>query len=50
MTGAAPLLAAFLVSAALLLVLRPVAANLGLIDKPGGRKTHRGEVPVVWQG
>lgn len=47
MTGAAALLAAFLVSAALLLVLRPVAANLGLIDKPGGRKNHRGDVPVV---
>jgi UDP-GlcNAc:undecaprenyl-phosphate GlcNAc-1-phosphate transferase len=31
----------------MLLALRPVAQVAGLIDKPGGRKTHRGEVPVV---
>jgi UDP-GlcNAc:undecaprenyl-phosphate/decaprenyl-phosphate GlcNAc-1-phosphate transferase len=27
--------------------LRPVAVAVDLVDKPGGRKTHRGEVPVV---
>lgn len=31
----------------MLLALRPFAEAAGLIDKPGGRKTHRGEVPVV---
>ncbi len=31
----------------MLLALRPFAQVAGLIDKPGGRKTHRGEVPVV---
>ncbi len=27
--------------------LRPVAVAVDLVDKPGGRKKHRGEVPVV---
>lgn len=27
--------------------LRPVAKGVGLIDKPGGRKMHIGEVPVI---
>lgn len=27
--------------------LRPVAVVVELVDKPGGRKTHRGEIPVV---
>lgn len=27
--------------------LRPVAVAIELVDKPGGRKTHRGDVPVV---
>lgn len=27
--------------------LRPVAVAVDLVDKPGGRKTHHGEVPVV---
>jgi UDP-GlcNAc:undecaprenyl-phosphate GlcNAc-1-phosphate transferase len=27
--------------------LRPVAVAVDLVDKPGGRKTHRGEIPVV---
>jgi UDP-GlcNAc:undecaprenyl-phosphate GlcNAc-1-phosphate transferase len=31
----------------MLLALRPFAEVVGLIDKPGGRKTHHGEVPVV---
>ncbi len=31
----------------MLLALRPLAATMGLIDSPGGRKTHHGEVPVV---
>lgn len=40
-------IAAFLVACAMLLALRPVAGVVGLIDRPGGRKTHHGEVPVV---
>src|SRR6185436_8747057 len=27
--------------------LRPVAVAVELVDKPGGRKTHRGDIPVV---
>jgi len=30
-----------------MLALRPVAVAVELVDKPGGRKTHSGEVPVV---
>jgi UDP-GlcNAc:undecaprenyl-phosphate GlcNAc-1-phosphate transferase len=37
----------FLVSISLLLVLRPLAFSIGLVDEPGGRKTHHGDVPVI---
>jgi UDP-GlcNAc:undecaprenyl-phosphate GlcNAc-1-phosphate transferase len=30
-----------------MIALRPLAVAVDLVDKPGGRKTHRGEVPVV---
>jgi len=30
-----------------MLVLRPVASQVGLVDVPGGRKNHAGEVPVI---
>jgi UDP-GlcNAc:undecaprenyl-phosphate/decaprenyl-phosphate GlcNAc-1-phosphate transferase len=40
-------IASFLVSCTMLLALRPFAVVVGLIDRPGGRKTHHGEVPVV---
>lgn len=40
-------IAAFFICCATLLVVRPLAQGLGLIDKPGGRKAHHGEVPVV---
>ena len=39
--------ASFLVACTMLLVLRPLAEVVGLVDKPGGRKTHHGEVPVI---
>ena len=39
--------AAFLVCATLLLVLRPVAVAVGLVDRPGGHKRHRGDIPVI---
>lgn len=38
-----PLLATVL----FMFALRPIARSLGLIDKPGGRKNHIGEVPVI---
>jgi UDP-GlcNAc:undecaprenyl-phosphate GlcNAc-1-phosphate transferase len=40
-------IASFLITCTLLLALRPFAEVVGLIDRPGGHKTHRGEVPVV---
>ncbi len=30
-----------------ILTLRPVAVAINLVDRPGGRKTHHGKVPVV---
>lgn len=38
---------AFLITAALLLALRPLAQATGLVDHPGGRKTHSGVIPVI---
>ncbi len=47
----APILAsaaiAFAVTVVLMFALRPVAASFGLVDKPGGRKLHDGEVPII---
>jgi UDP-GlcNAc:undecaprenyl-phosphate/decaprenyl-phosphate GlcNAc-1-phosphate transferase len=37
----------FLVSVTLMFALRPIALRVGLVDSPGGRKTHSGEVPVI---
>lgn len=42
-----PLFIGFLVTITLMLALRPAASHLGLVDVPGGRKTHAGEVPVI---
>jgi UDP-GlcNAc:undecaprenyl-phosphate GlcNAc-1-phosphate transferase len=36
-----------LVTMLLMFALRPVARGIGLIDRPGGRKMHVGEVPVT---
>jgi len=36
-----------LIALTLMLVLRPVAFRVRLVDVPGGRKTHDGEVPVI---
>jgi UDP-GlcNAc:undecaprenyl-phosphate/decaprenyl-phosphate GlcNAc-1-phosphate transferase len=36
-----------LVTILLMFALRPVARGIGLIDRPGGRKMHIGEVPVI---
>lgn len=45
--GLAPLCISFLVTVTLMLVLRPVATQMRLVDVPGGRKNHSGEVPVI---
>jgi UDP-GlcNAc:undecaprenyl-phosphate GlcNAc-1-phosphate transferase len=37
----------FFVSLVSILLLRPVARKLGLVDKPGGRKTHSKETPLI---
>lgn len=36
-----------LVTILFMFALRPVARGLGLIDRPGGRKMHVGEIPVI---
>lgn len=38
---------AFVVSALAVCLLRPLARASGLVDRPGGRKTHVGEVPIA---
>ncbi len=43
----APLLVAFVVTVVFIVILRPVAKSVGLIDTPGGRKSHVGDVPIV---
>ncbi|MEQ1579251.1 MAG: MraY family glycosyltransferase [Steroidobacteraceae bacterium] len=36
-----------LITVLFMFALRPVARGIGLIDRPGGRKMHEGEVPVI---
>lgn len=36
-----------LITILFMFALRPVARSVGLIDRPGGRKMHEGEVPVI---
>jgi len=38
---------AFAVASAFMFALRPVAKAIGLVDQPGGRKSHDGDIPVV---
>lgn len=40
-------LIAFAITVPLILLFRRLAPQLGLLDRPGGRKSHSGEVPVV---
>ena len=42
-----PTVASFVLCLLALFALRPVAIAVKLIDRPGGRKRHNGEVPVV---
>ena len=48
--GGAPYAAsviAFLITAALLLVLRPLAKSIGLVDSSRRTQTHSGVIPVI---
>src|SRR5690349_17485099 len=36
-----------LVTILFMFALRPVARGIGLVDRPGGRKMHVGEIPVI---
>ena len=38
---------AFTVTVAFMFALRPFAISTGLVDRPGGRKSHIGDVPVI---
>lgn len=38
---------AFLITILLLVGLRPLAFHFNLIDRPGGRKTHHGNIPLI---
>ena len=38
---------AFVVTAVLMAAIRPAAASIGLVDRPGGRKRHQGDVPII---
>lgn len=41
------MIVAFAITAAFMLALRPVAHSMGLIDRPGGHKSHDGEIPII---
>ena len=47
MTYAVPALTALLGTLTLMVSLRPLAVHIQLTDKPGGRKHHVGEIPLV---
>jgi UDP-GlcNAc:undecaprenyl-phosphate/decaprenyl-phosphate GlcNAc-1-phosphate transferase len=42
-----PALASFTLALLAIFALRPVAIAVNLVDSPGGRKTHDGDVPIV---
>jgi UDP-GlcNAc:undecaprenyl-phosphate GlcNAc-1-phosphate transferase len=41
------LLFAFALTAALIVLLRPLAIAIGLVDVPSGRKSHQGNIPLI---
>ena len=41
------MLVAFTVTVAFMIALRPLAHSFQLVDRPGGRKSHVGEVPII---
>lgn len=40
-------LTSFIITLLVVVALRPIAISIKLVDRPGGRKTHHGEVPVI---
>jgi len=44
---AAPAMVGFIVALLAISALRPIAFMVDLVDRPGGRKIHEGEVPIV---
>jgi UDP-GlcNAc:undecaprenyl-phosphate GlcNAc-1-phosphate transferase len=42
-----PYFIAFTITLATMLLLRPLAIRLGLMDEPGGRKHHEGNIPLI---
>ena len=38
---------ALVVTLVFMFALRPVAEAVGLVDRPGGRKSHTGNIPVI---
>ncbi|GAA4876954.1 UDP-N-acetylglucosamine--undecaprenyl-phosphate N-acetylglucosaminephosphotransferase [Ferrimonas pelagia] len=42
-----PLLFAFFASYSFIRLGKPLAVKVGLVDKPGGRKTHKGAIPLI---
>ncbi len=47
MTGLVATLLTCLATAGLIMILRPVAVSIGLVDVPDVRKTHQGPIPLV---
>jgi UDP-GlcNAc:undecaprenyl-phosphate GlcNAc-1-phosphate transferase len=47
MTFLGPAMLGMVTTIALMFALRPLAVSTGLIDSPGGRKSHIGDVPVI---
>lgn len=42
-----PAIASFALTLLAIFALRPIAIAVDLVDRPGGRKTHNGDVPIV---
>jgi UDP-GlcNAc:undecaprenyl-phosphate GlcNAc-1-phosphate transferase len=38
---------AFVSSLSAIMILRPIAIKIGLVDKPDSRKTHIGKIPLI---
>lgn len=41
------MIVAFIVTVAFMFALRPLAQRLHLVDRPGGRKAHIGDIPII---
>ncbi len=40
-------ISAFLLACVTIVGLRPIAANIGLVDRPDARKKHLGDIPLI---